>query len=298
VRDKHRLCGLCVSSEAGGECLSIFREKRMHKECNLFCALISKIVGVKIGKKGCGRIMSSHLFKISWLFLLVIMVPACATTPSVGPQAMQGAMAGEPLTDYRLRPGDEIEIKFFYHPGLNERLVIGPDGKISLQLIDEILVAGLTTSQLDELLTREYDKYLENVNISVIARVYSGLKVYVGGEVGRPGFYSLAGNMTVLQSIFTAQGFRDTAKRENVILVRKGPESRPLAMAIDLGSVISGEQLEHDIYLMPSDIVYVPKTFIAKAGVFVDQYFRRVLFLDSIIIGVGYALGYDWVAGD
>jgi len=267
-------------------------------KCKQFSAPRGKIVGVKIGKKGCGRIMSCHLFKMSWLFLLVIMCAACATTPSVGPQAMQGAMAGEPLADYRLRPGDEIEIKFFYHPGLNERLIIGPDGKISLQLIDQILVAGLTTSQLDELLTREYDKYLVNVSVSVIARVYSGLKVYVGGEVGRPGFYSLAGNMTVLQSIFAAQGFRATAKPENVILVRKGPESRPLAMAIDLGPVISGEQLENDIYLMPSDIVYVPKTWISKAGDFVDQYLRRVLFVDAIISGVGWALGYDWVWGD
>jgi len=248
-----------------------------------------KVLGVKIGKKDCGRIMSCHLFKMSWLFLLVIMFAACATTPSVGPQAMQGAMAGEPLADYRLRPGDEIEIKFFYHPGLNERLIIGPDGKISLQLIDQILVAGLTTSQLDELLTREYDKYLENVSISVIAVSYTG------GEVGRPGFYSLAGNMTVLQSIFAAQGFRVTAKPENVILVRKGPESRPLAMAIDLGPVISGEQLENDIYLMPSDIVYVPKTWISKAGDFVDQYLRRVLFVDAIVSGVGWALGYKRV---
>lgn len=231
-------------------------------------------------------------------FLLITMFAACSTTPSLGPQAMQGAMAAEPLADYRLRPGDEIEIKFFYHPDLNESLMIGPDGKISLQLIDQILAAGLTTSQLDELLTREYAKYLENYSINVIVREYSGLKVYVGGEVTQPGFVSLKGNMSVLQSIFAAQGFRETAKPENVILIRKGPENRPLAMAIDLGPVMSGEQMENDIYLMPSDIVYVPKTWIAKAGKFVDQYMRRVLFVDSLLQGIGYALGYEWIVRD
>jgi polysaccharide export outer membrane protein len=251
-----------------------------------------------INKKGCGRVMSRHLFKMFWPFLLIIMFAACSTTPSLGPQAMQGAMAGEPLADYHLRPGDEIEIKFFYHPDLNERLMIGPDGKISLQLIDEILAAGLTTSQLDELLTREYAKYLENYSINVLVREYSGLKVYVGGEVVRPGFVSLKGNLSILQSIFAAQGFKETAKPENVILIRKGPENRPLAMAIDLGPVISGEQMENDIYLMPADIVYVPKTWIAKAGKFVDQYMRKVLFLDSILHGVGYALGYQWIVED
>ena len=117
----------------------------------------------------------------------------------------------------------------------------------------------------------------------------------MGGEVVQPSFISLSGNMTVLQSIFSAQGFRDTAKLENVLLIRKGPGNRPVAMVIDLESVISGEQMENDIYLMPSDIVYVPKTFIAKVGVVVDQYLRRVLFIDSVIQGVGYALGYRWI---
>ena len=204
-------------------------------------------------------------------------------------------MGTEPLADYQLRPGDKIEIKFFYHPDLNETVMIGPDGKISLQLIDAVLAAGLTTSQLDDVLTREYEKYLENFTINIIVREYSGLKVYVGGEVGKPTFVSLQGNMTVLQAIFVAEGFRETAKPENVILVRKGPQNKPLAMALDLKSVMSGERMENDIFLMPSDIVYVPKTWIAKAGKFADQYMRKVLFLDSLLHGVGYALGYKWV---
>ena len=253
------------------------------------------MIKIKIGKKDSRGVMGCHLPKILCLFVSLIIFAACSSTQSLGPQTMQGAMAGEPVADYHLRPGDEIEIKFFYHPDLNETVMVGPDGKICLQLIDEILAAGLTTFQLDGLLTREYDKYLENISISVMVREYSGLKVYVGGEVRRAGFYSLQGGMSVLQSIFTAQGFKDTAKLENVILVRKGPDNRPVAMAIDLAPVISGEEIENDIYLRPSDIVYVPKTWIAKAGVFVDQYFRKVLMVDSLISGVGWALGYNWV---
>jgi protein involved in polysaccharide export with SLBB domain len=204
-------------------------------------------------------------------------------------------MEAEPIADYRLRPGDKVQIKFFYHSSLDETLMIGPDGKISLQLIDEVLAAGLTTSQLDEVLTKEYARYLENYAISVIIREFSGLKAYVGGEVVSPRYISLAGNTTVLQSIFAASGFKETAKPENVIVVRKGPDNRPVAMAVDLASVMSGEQIENDIYLMPSDIVYVPKTAIAKAGKFVDQYFRNVLMVDSIIRGAGFALGHYWV---
>ena len=250
---------------------------------------------IKFGKKGSVLVMSRHLYILSSLFFLLLIFTACSTTPSLGPQAMQGAMGAEPIADYRLRPGDKIEIKFFYHPDLNEKLIIGPDGKITAQLIDEVLAAGLTAFQLDKVLTKEYAKYLENYSICVIVREYSGLKVYVGGEVNGPGFVSLKGNMTVLQSIFASQGFKETAKPENVILLRKGPENKPLAMVVDLGSVMSGEHLENDVYLMPSDIVYVPKTFIAEAGKFVDQYLRQVLMVDSVVRGAGHALGYYWV---
>jgi protein involved in polysaccharide export with SLBB domain len=234
-----------------------------------------------------------------WVFLIFIFfLQGCSSTQSVGPQGMQGPMAAQPIGDYRLRPGDEIEVKFFYHGDLNETLMVGPDGKIALQLIDQVLVAGLTPAQVDALLTREYAKYLENYEISVIVREYSGLRVFVGGEVNEPGFISLKGNMTALQSIFSAKGHKRTGKLENVVLIRKGPDSRPNAMVLDLAAAMSGEALENDIYLMPSDIVYVPQTWIGKAGDFVDLYLRRVLFVDSIMDGVGNALGYKWIIDD
>lgn len=239
--------------------------------------------------------MRCHLFKWLWLSLLVLILAACSTTETVPPQAMQGAMDAEPITDYRLRPGDEVEVKFFYHPELNERLMVGPDGKITLQLIDEVLVAGLTSFQLDEVLTKEYARYLENYSISVIVREYSGLKVFVGGEVVQAGFLSLKGNMSVLQSIYASKGFKLSAKLENVVLLRKGPDNRPVARIINLTPVLSGEQMENDVYLMPSDIVYVPKTWIAKAGDFVDQYIRRMLMLDELVRGAAWSLGYKWV---
>jgi protein involved in polysaccharide export with SLBB domain len=252
----------------------------------------------------CGRLrvaaktyyMKINRFILTPIFLALVLC-ACSTTPEeqMGPQVMEGALEAEPIADYRLRPGDEIQVKFFYHPELNETMRVGPDGKISLELIDELLVAGLTRSQLDGLLTQEYDRYLENFSISIIVREYSGLKVYVGGEVNQPQYLSLQGNMSILQSIVEAQGFSRFAEKRSVVLIRKGPANRPKAMTIDLESVIDGTQLENDIYLKPSDIVYVPKTWIGKANKFVDQYIRGLFFFDTVMQGVGYALGYNWV---
>jgi polysaccharide export outer membrane protein len=153
----------------------------------------------------------------------------------------------------------------------------------------------LTTPEFTELLNKEYSNHLVNLNITVIVREYAGLKVYVGGEVRKPTFLTLKGHMTILQSVFAANGFKNTANTETVLLVRKGPENKPVSMVIDLGAVISGEELQNDIYLRPSDIVFVPKTWVAKANVFVDQYVRGLFFFDSVMQGVGYALGYELV---
>jgi len=236
------------------------------------------------------------------LFVLILCA-ACSTTQTSTefpqapefPQATEMRTAKEPVGDYLLLPGDKIEIKFFYHPNLQESIEIGPDGKISLQLIDDILAAGLTTSQLDEVLTQEYNRYLKNCNISVMVRDYSGNKVYVGGEVRNPRFVALKGNLSILQSVVEAGDFTKYAKPESVVLIRKGPGGKPLAMVVDLKPVIAGEHLENDAYLMASDIVYVPQTTVGKAGDFTDQVLRRVLFLQPFIGGVGTALGWKWV---
>lgn len=254
--------------------------------------------GLSVEKTYGRGVIRCQVFRWVWTCFFVLILAACSSTETVPPPAMQGALDAEPITDYRLRPGDEIEVKFFYHPELNEKLMVGPDGKITLQIIDEVLAAGLTSSQLDEVLTGEYANYLENYSISVIVREYSGLKVYVGGEVVQPGFLSLKGHMSVLQSIYASQGFKATAKTENVVLLRKGPDNRPVARIIDLNPVLSGEQMENDVYLMASDIVYVPKTWIAKTGDFVDQYIRRVFMLDQVMAGAGWGLGYKWTYED
>lgn len=236
------------------------------------------------------------------LFVLILCV-ACSTkqTSTEIPQDAEFPRAPEVLTikdpfgDYRLLPGDSIEVKFFYHPKLNERLYVGPDGKISLQLIDDILAAGLTTSQLDEVLTQEYSRYLKNCSISVIVREFSGFKVYVGGEVTHPGFLDLGGNMTIMQSILGRGGHLRTAKIKNVVLIRKGPGGKPVAMTVDLSPVIAGENLENDVYLMPSDIVFLPKTWVAKAGDFTSMVMNRLFYFNNIMGGVGAALGYEWI---
>jgi len=189
------------------------------------------------------------------------------------------------LSEYRLQPGDEIEIKFFYNPALNERLLIRPDGKISLQLIDELFVAGITPSELDKVLTKRYASEIKEPDLAVIVRSFIGQRVYVGGEVSAPQLIPLMGRMTVLQSIFRAGGFRDTAHPGSVIVIRKDAENRPFGIKVDLNRVIKGKEGARDLELLPYDIVFVPKTVIAKVDLFVDQYVRQLI---PVTLGFGF----------
>ncbi|MCX8022621.1 MAG: polysaccharide export protein [Syntrophorhabdaceae bacterium] len=184
-----------------------------------------------------------------------------------------------PDTPYKIQVGDTLDIKFFYNPELNERdLPVRPDGRISLQLIDEVYVAGLTPLELRDLLKKKYETTeLKNVEISVIVRSFSHQKVFVDGEVGVPTLVPIMGQLTVMQAIAQARGMKETARRWEVIVIRFGRDHKPMITTVNLDKVLDGTDLNQDILLMPYDIVYVPRSPIANFDLWVDQYIRRAL---------------------
>jgi len=195
------------------------------------------------------------------------------------------------FSEYRIQRGDELDIKFFYNPELNETVFVRPDGKISLQLVDDVQAAGLTPAQLDEVLSEKYSQELRKPVVTVIVRSFAGQQVYVGGEVNEPGLVRLPAGMTALQAVLSAGGFRDTAKPEAAIVIRKGPDNRPIPLRIDLKKAIYGNGADTELH--PYDIVYVPKTFIAEANKFVNQYVERLLLFRGFNVGFHYGIQYE-----
>ena len=202
-------------------------------------------------------------------------------------QAISGFTQIQEPPEYRIFPGDELDIKFFFNPELNETVFVRPDGKISLQLVDDIQTSGLTPSELDVVLTRNYAHELRKPAITVIVKSFTGQRVYVAGEVGKPGEVALAPGMTVLQAVFSAGGFLDTAKPDAALVIRNGTADAPIPIRVDLEQSIDGESTVGDIQLQPFDIVYIPKTWIAEANVFVDQHIRGLLMFRGWGIDIG-----------
>lgn len=192
-------------------------------------------------------------------------------------------------TRLALGTGDVVEIKFRFWPELDDQQTVRPDGNISLQLIDEVHVAGMTPAELDQHLTKLYENKLKKPEITVIVRTLASNNVYVGGEVATPGLMPLEGGLTALQAVIKSGGFLDTAKPDAAIVIRKDKNNNPVPYRVNLKDVLYDGGQEADITLQANDIVYVPKSGIAQANKFVHQYIERLL----LFRGVGLSLGYE-----
>jgi polysaccharide biosynthesis/export protein len=179
--------------------------------------------------------------------------------------------------EYRINSGDLLEIKFFYNSELNESVPVRSDGRISLQLVGEIAVAGQTPAQLTAQLKEKYAPVLVRADVTVIVKASAGHKVYVDGEVNAPGVKDIIGPITIRQCIAEAGGLKDTARTKEILVIRQRKNQDPLIVAVNLETINSGEDFSQNISLYPYDIVYVPRSPIANADVWVRQYIRELL---------------------
>jgi protein involved in polysaccharide export with SLBB domain len=138
--------------------------------------------------------------------------------------------------------------------------------------VHEVSVSGLTTSQLTDLLTEKYAKDLQQPEVAVIVNSFAAQRVFVGGEVGQPGAKDIIGPTTVIQAVALAGGFKDTARTDEVIVMRRDEENKPFLIALDIKKAMKGIDLNQDIYVQPYDMVLVPKSNIADVDLWVNQY--------------------------
>jgi polysaccharide export outer membrane protein len=214
--------------------------------------------------------------------LLLVMLAACSTVvvkSNVTPFAQLNAQAREfPAPEYLIQVGDELEIQFRYNPDLNQlKLPVRPDGRISLPIVKEVLVSGMSPGKLAELLTDKYRPELRRPDVTVIVHTFSAQRVFVDGEVLWPNRVPLTAPLTVMQAIAEARGLKDSARRTQVLVIRQNPEGPFLTAVVDLTKIIDGTDKSQNISLMPNDIVYVPRSAIADVDLWVDQYIRKML---------------------
>jgi polysaccharide export outer membrane protein len=228
------------------------------------------------------KILLKDLVPIISVVFLILTIAGCQTVKPVSDSEPTVAPAAdleprpEPVPVLTLGPGDTLDFKFFHTPELNDSQTVRPDGKITLQLIGEVTVQGKTPNELRGELIRLYTPELRNPEVAVIVRSMSDRRVYVGGEVNKPGVIPMPGRLTALEAITEAGGFRmETAKLKSVLVIRQR-EGRLRGSLIDFSEIPKGEA-GPPFYLEPRDIIYVPETAIVKVDRWMDQYIYRVL---------------------
>ncbi|HEY8518007.1 MAG TPA: polysaccharide biosynthesis/export family protein [Candidatus Binatia bacterium] len=198
---------------------------------------------------------------------------APGTVGVAGPAGRVGKLVDE--YSYRLAPGDLIDVKFPYHPEENERVPVRPDGRIGLQVIGDVMAAGLTVKELEEVIVEKSSKTLKDPVVSVVIAQLAEHKVYVGGQVAKPGYVPYREGLTPLQAIVERGGFVDDANTDEVLhITRVGDQVQ--TQRLDLEAVMDGESTEQ-VVMAPDDIIIVPRTFIGEADVWVDQWIRGLL---------------------
>jgi polysaccharide export outer membrane protein len=162
-----------------------------------------------------------------------------------------------PGSGYRIGPGDVLDISVWKNADLTRTVVVLPDGKIGFALIGEVLAAGKTVAELSRELRQKLDRFVPDVDLSVVVTQVNSLIVYVLGRVNNPGRFVLNANVTVLQALAMAGGPNVFAELGRISIFRQGRKTME-KIAFNYNDVSRGKKMEQNIYLVPGDVVFVP----------------------------------------
>jgi polysaccharide biosynthesis/export protein len=200
-------------------------------------------------------------------------------TPQVSGKDVQapGEVSSDRLTlqtrnpRYRLRWGDTLEIKFPLTPEFDQTVTIQPDGYISLLQLSDLHVEGKTKTELLESLHTAYAKILHEPEIMIKLLEFERPYFVAGGELGKPGRYDMRGDTTVAQAVNIAGGITKDAKHSQVLLFRRESDEWVRVIELDLKKMFGKADVREDLHLQPGDMVFVPKSRIAKIREFIPR---------------------------
>jgi polysaccharide export outer membrane protein len=191
------------------------------------------------------------------LLILILSFPWAAQSQEKTKSAVTEATPPANDTTYVIGPEDVLTIDVWNEKELSGPVPVRPDGKISVPLLNDVQAAGLTPMQLMSSLTEKLKKYVADPTVTVTVTTVNSRKVYILGEVTRPGAFALVPDMTVLQALTTAGGPTPYAKTSKIYILRSqnGVQNK---LAFNYKQVVRGGSPEQNILLKSGDTVVVP----------------------------------------
>jgi polysaccharide export outer membrane protein len=183
---------------------------------------------------------------------------AAESRTSASDAAAPAAPAGATLpAGYVIGPDDVLSIVFWRDKDMSAEVVVRPDGRVSLPLLNDIQAAGITPEELRVQLEKAAGKYVSEPNATVVVKTINSRKVYITGNVLKPGTYPLNGDMSVLQLIAIAGGLQEYADSKKIVVMRK-EEGRDRFFSFNYKDVVKQKNVQQNIPLKPGDTVVVP----------------------------------------
>jgi polysaccharide export outer membrane protein len=205
--------------------------------------------------------MQLHKTPAAFALAALIVVPVGAqqavkvATPADGPATSASPVALP--AGYLIGAEDVLSVVFWRDKDMSADVVVRPDGKISLPLLNDVDAAGLTPEQLRANLVKAASKFVEDPNATVVVKEIHSRKVFITGNVGKPGTFPLVGDMNVMQLIAMAGGLVEYADSKNIMIMRNDG-GRQQSFKFNYKDVTKQKNVEQNIVLKPGDTVIVP----------------------------------------
>jgi len=163
----------------------------------------------------------------------------------------------KPPADYVIGVDDALDIIYWQDKEMSSTVTVRPDGNISLPLVNDVKAAGLTPDELRAAVARAATKFVEDPTVSVVVKAINSRKVFITGQVAKPGPYPIMDTTTVLQMLATAGGVNEYAKSEEIAIVRR-EGGKDVVHKFNYKDVSRGKKMTQNIALQPGDTIVVP----------------------------------------
>lgn len=167
-------------------------------------------------------------------------------------------LAAQGAEPYRLNPGDILEIALWKEEGLQREVLVLPDGKITFPLAGQILAAGRSPKELQDILFARMKKFFSDPVITVSVKQVAGNRIFVIGQVKSPGHFQANRPIDVMQALSLAGGLTTFAADGDIKILRRDSKGRQKAIDFDYAEVSKGNALKRNIILQSGDVVVVP----------------------------------------
>ena len=206
-----------------------------------------------------------NLFRRVVVAFLIVLTPGCTV-----PVRVPGTPTDE--VEYHVAPPDVLTISIRPAPEITRDVVVRPDGRISLDLIGDVVVQGKTLEEIRREITDRAEKFILHPDVTVILSESNSRQYHVFGEVMSPGAYPLVGDVNMLNALASAGGPTNFAKLDAAWLVRP-TEGDSLTYEVDFEEITRRGDATTNYELQPGDVVYVPPVLMVRIGYVVGQIF-------------------------